>query len=90
MTRFSVSRGVADFLTISWCLQIRPTWVSTAKAGIPKPTLKTTLAVFLPTPAKASNSSRVCGTMPSCRSNNCWAHSFKNFALLRYKPKRDI
>ena len=59
MTRFSTSNGVADFLTMSWCLQIRSTCVSTAKAGIPNPTLITTLAVFRPTPAKLSNSSRV-------------------------------
>ena len=35
------------------------TWVSTGKAGILKPSAKTTLAVLGPTPAKDSKSSLV-------------------------------
>ena len=48
------------------------TCVSTAIVGKPKPSFKTTLAVFFPTPGKAYKSSKFFGTLPLCFSINCF------------------
>ena len=82
MTRFSTSNGVADFLTMSWCLQIRSTCVSTGKGGDPKSHTHNHISCFPSHPAKLSNSSRVRGTWPSKLSSKLLGTFFEKLSLI--------
>ena len=67
-------------------LPTRKIYVSTAMTGSPNAVFSTTLAVFLPTPAKASNSSRVRGTWPLCLVMRSWQVLMTLAALELYSP----
>src|SRR5690625_2127461 len=63
-----------------------PTCVSTAMAGTPNSTPRTTLAVLRPTPGSSMSSSRVPGTCPPCLSRSRRAVATMLRALLRNSP----
>lgn len=64
---FSTTSGVLPG-AIFVLLETRKICVSTAMVGSPNAMLKTTFAVFRPTPGSASNASRVEGTFEWCLS----------------------
>ena len=68
---FSIFTG-----SVSWViprrLTKRLTWVSTGKPGRPSATLRTTLAVFLPTPGRLTRSDIDSGTDPPNSVINFW------------------
>src|SRR5699024_1738849 len=66
--------------------QTRFTWVSTAKAAIPKPFVKTTFAVLRPTPGRVIKSLRLSGTTPLKSFTNLCDIFFKYLDLLFDRP----
>ena len=64
----------------------RKMWVSTAIVGCPKAVFRMTLAVFLPTPGRASKASRFCGTTPPCFSSRRRQVSWMCLPLELNKP----
>ena len=82
---FSIFTGSVSWV-ISRRLTKRLTWVSTGKPGRPSATLRTTLAVFLPTPGRLTRSDIDSGTDPPNSVINFLAIPCKFFALDRYMP----
>ena len=66
--------------------ETRKICVSTAMVGSPKAVLSTTLAVFLPTPGKASSAARSSGTSELCSSTNILQVLIIFLALVLNKP----
>ena len=62
-------------------LATRKMCVSTAISGSPKAVLSTTLAVFLPTPGRASSAARSRGTSPPCDASRIRHSAMMFFAL---------